>query len=120
MRAALKAEWDSGVRPSASIPEGLTSLQVEAVGRRDFEQYIGMSIEEISEAENKHPIDALLDIILGDNLGTEFFGPSARYNAENTAEIGTHPTPSPGHRTGGPREVQPWGSLSHGHPDLAG
>ena len=101
MRAALKAEWDSGVRPSASIPEGLTSLQVEAVGRRDFEHYIGRSIEEISEDEGKHPIDALMDIILGDNLGTEFFGPSARYNAENTAEIVNSPYSFPGASDGG-------------------
>ena len=80
MRMALRAEWDSGVRPSASVPEGLTVLQVEQVGRRDYEHYIGQSIQEIAENEGKHVVDALLDIVLGDNLQTEFFAPSARYN----------------------------------------
>ena len=101
MRAALRDEWDAGIRPSASIPEGITSLTVEDVGRSDFEHYIGQSIQQISENEGKHPIDALLDIILGDNLGTEFFGPSARYNPENTAEIVNSPYSFPGASDGG-------------------
>jgi N-acyl-D-amino-acid deacylase len=100
-RAALRAEWDSGIRPSASIPEGLTVLQIEQVGRRDFEHYIGQSIQEIADKEGKHVIDALLDIVVGDNLQTELFGPSARYNAQNSAEIVNSPYSFPGASDGG-------------------
>ena len=101
MRMALRAEWDSGVRPSASVPEGLTVPQVEQVGRRDYEHYIGQSIQEIAENEGKHVVDALLDIVLGDNLQTEFFAPSARYNPQNTAEIVNSPYAFPGASDGG-------------------
>ena len=101
MRAALKAEWDAGIRPRAVIPEGLTALQIEGVGRRDFEHYIGQSIQEISEKEGKHPIDALMDIIVEDNLQTELFGPSARYNPNYTADIVNSPYSFPGASDGG-------------------
>ena len=101
MREALRAEWDSGLRPTAVIPEGLTALQIEGVGRRDFEHYIGLTIEEIANQEGKHPIDALLDIVVADNLGTELYAPSGRHNAEYVGEIANSPYSIPGASDGG-------------------
>ena len=57
-------------KPSGTLASGLSSsswvpwraLEVEEVGRRDFEHYIGQNIGQIAEQEGKHVIDALLDI----------------------------------------------------------
>ena len=100
-RAALKAEWDSGLRPTAVIPEGLTAMKVQGVGRSDFEHYIGLTIEGIAEQEGKHPIDALLDIVVADDLYTEFYAPSGRHNAEYVGEIANSPYAIPGASDGG-------------------
>ena len=101
MRGALKAEWDSGIRPTSVIPDSLPALSIESVGRRDFEHYIGQTIAEIAQQENKHIVDALLDLVVADNLQTELFGPSGRYNPEYTAEIVNSPYAVPGASDGG-------------------
>ena len=100
MRDALKAEWEAGIRPSL-IPGSVPALMVESVGRRDFEHYIGQSIGEVAEKEGKHVIDALLDLVVEDNLQTELFGPSGRYNPQYTAEIVNSPYAVPGASDGG-------------------
>ena len=87
IRAALRAEWDAGNRPDQLIEGSVAALVVEGVGRRDFEDYIGQSVEQIAEKQSKHVIDALLDIVVADNLQTEFEGPVGRSKAEYTAEV---------------------------------
>lgn len=91
LRAALKAEWDAGERPELVVMGSVAALEVEEVGRRDFEHYIGQNIGQIAEKEGKHVIDALLDIVVGDNMQTEFFGPAGRDNPEHMAEIANSP-----------------------------
>ena len=58
-------------------------------------------IEEIADQEGKHPIDALLDIVVADNLGTELYAPSGRHNAEYVGEIANSPYSIPGASDGG-------------------
>ena len=87
LRAALREEWDAGILPETIIQGSVAGLVVEEVGRQDFEKYVGQSVAEIAQSEGKHVIDALLDIVVQDNLQTEFLGPTARDNPQYAAEI---------------------------------
>jgi N-acyl-D-aspartate/D-glutamate deacylase len=87
LRDALKEEWDNGIRPDSIIHGSIPGLVVEDVGRRDLEHYVGQSVGEIAEKEGKHLIDALLDIVVADNLQTEFEGSLGTGNPEYAAEI---------------------------------
>ena len=87
LRAALKQEWDNGILPETIIDGSIAGLVVEEVGRADLERYAGQSVGQIAQKEGKHLIDALLDIVVADNLQTEFEGSVGRSNAEYTAEI---------------------------------
>ena len=101
LRAALRAEWDGGSRPGGVISGSIASLVVEEVGTRALEKYIGQNIAQIGEAEGKHIIDALLDIVVADNLQTEFYAPTAMGNPQYTAETMISPYVLPGASDGG-------------------
>jgi N-acyl-D-amino-acid deacylase len=48
----------------------------------------GQTVQEIAEAQGKHVIDALLDMVVEDDLATEFFAPTqGREAAEFTTEV---------------------------------
>ncbi len=109
LRAALKAEWDASMLPenigeqdAVFSPSSVVELVVEEVGRRDFEHYIGDSIGQIAQKEGKHVIDALLDIVVGDNLQTEFMTtPLVDGDPSYTVEVLQSPTVIPGVSDGG-------------------
>ena len=106
-RAALKAEWDAGMRPgpvALTTHGSIAGLTVGEVGRRDFERYMGQNIGQIAQEEGKHVIDALLDIVVGDNLQTEFLVPMVETGPEYTqytAEIVNSPYVASGLSDGG-------------------
>ena len=87
LRSKLREEWDAGILPENIIEGSVAGLIVEEVGRQDFEHYVGQTIDQIAAKEGKHVIDALLDIVVADNLQTELEAPTARDNAEYAAEI---------------------------------
>ena len=101
MRAALRADWDAGVRPGVVIRGSVAGLIVEQVGRQDFEHYVGQSVSQIAQKEGKHIVDALLDIVVEDDLQTEFLAPQERDNPQATAEIVHSPYVIPGLSDGG-------------------
>ena len=101
LRAALKSDWDVGVRPGAGIEGSVAGLVVHEVGRRDFEHYIGENVGQIAQNEDKHVIDALLDIVVGDNLQTEFLAPLGREDPRFVAEITNSPYTVAGLSDGG-------------------
>ena len=74
MRRRLKEEWDSGTRPTQVVPGSVGSLMVEETAKPEFEHYAGLTVQEIADNESKHVIDALLDLVVEDDLGTEFMG----------------------------------------------
>ena len=100
-RLALKQEWDAGIVPGSAIEGSIAGLMVEGVGRRDFEKYIGQSVGEIAKSEGKHVIDALLDIVIEDNLQTEFEARLGRHNSQFAAEIMQSPYVLSGASDGG-------------------
>ena len=86
-RRELREEWDSGLKPGRQLVGSLEGLVVEEVGRRDFEKYLGLSMAQIAEMENKHVVDALCDLVVADKLQTEFLGEQGRDSAQFTAEV---------------------------------
>lgn len=99
MRRKLREEYDAGVRTGVG---NVQDLIVEEVAHPQFEDYAGMKVSEIAEKEGKHVIDALLDLVVADELGTEFIsGTVGGDNAQNTAEILRSPHVIPGVSDGG-------------------
>ena len=102
LREAMRREWDQGLQPAeAIIKDSVAGLVIDEVGRRELERYQGLSIGQIADAEGKHVIDALLDIVVADDLKTEFVGVQAREKPEYTAEIVNSPYTIPGISDGG-------------------
>ena len=100
MRAIMRAEWDAGILPDRFTPGSAAGLIVQEVGRPEFEKYVEQSVGQIAEKEGKHVVDALLDIVVGDDLKTEFRAPAAR-NLECTAEVMQSPYTLAGLSDGG-------------------
>jgi N-acyl-D-aspartate/D-glutamate deacylase len=88
MRRRLREEWDSGTRPTAVVPGSVGSLIVEETANPEYEHYAGMRVQEIADKEGKHVVDALLDLVVADNLATEFIAETqGRDVAQFTAEV---------------------------------
>ncbi len=113
LRAAMRAEWDAGGRPEAAIRGSIAGLVVETVGHPEFERYMGQSVAEIADVENKHVVDALLDLVVADDLRTEFEAPQGRTNADFTAELANSPHVVAGLSDGGAHvKFTPGGTFS--------
>ena len=88
MRRMLREEWDSGTRPISVIAGSVGSLIVEETARPEYEHYAGLTVQVIADREGKHVIDALLDLVVADDLGTEFIAAAqGRDVAQYTAEV---------------------------------
>ena len=88
MRRKLREEWDSGTRPTSVIAGSVGSLIVEETARPEYEHYAGLTVQDIADREGKHVIDALLDLVVADDLGTEFIAAAqGRDVAQYTAEV---------------------------------
>ena len=88
MRRMLREEWDSGTRPISVIAGSVGSLIVEETARPEYEHYAGLTVQDIADREGKHVIDALLDLVVADDLGTEFIAAAqGRDVAQYTAEV---------------------------------
>jgi len=86
MRRRLKAEWDAGIRPTQVIQGSVGSLIVQR--KNVNEAGFGQTVQQIADAGNKHVIDALLDMVVEEDLATEFFGDTqGRGTAQFTTEV---------------------------------
>src|SRR3954447_485245 len=86
MRRRLKEEWDAGIRPTqvAQGSVGSLILQRKNVNEAGF----GKTVQQIADAQGKHVIDALLDMVVEEDLATEFFAPTqGREVAQFTTEV---------------------------------
>ena len=125
MRKALQQDFDS---PKSSdflfgeLPKFI-ARKVRHPGLKD--KYEGLSISQIAERENKHPIDAMLDLSVADDLRTEWAGPVTAAKVENFKELMESPYVLPGVSDGGahvkfitpsiyPTEVLAWMSRDAG------
>ena len=65
------------------------------------EKYEGLSVTQIAEMENKHLIDAMLDLSVADNLKTEWRTPVRNASVENSKELMSSPYTLAGVSDGG-------------------
>ncbi len=104
-RRALKEEFDSGEGPGSVVTGSASSLMnglvVAEVLEPSLKPYEGLSVREIVERDNKHTIDAMLDIAVADNLRTLFQTPVPEMNVEAAEEVLTSPFTVPGVSDGG-------------------
>ena len=113
MRAGLRAEWDSGARPNPAIEGSAAGLIVKGVKHGESERYVGQSIGDIAQKENRHVIDVLLDIVVADDLQTELVAPFGRDNPQYTAEVMQSPYVVSGMSDGGAHvKFSPGGSYT--------
>ena len=101
LRQALRDEFDQGIMPIGMTPGSYPNLLVGEVADLKYEPYQGLTVGQIAEMENKHVVDAILDLVVGDNLQTEFTAERGRANPTFMKEIMDSPYVIPGLSDGG-------------------
>jgi N-acyl-D-aspartate/D-glutamate deacylase len=99
LRQAMVADYDTGHTPV--VTGSFKEFKVESVVDPKLQKYVGRTIEEIARTENKHPVDAMLDISIADNLQAEFETPARNTREDYTAEIMASEYSIPGVSDGG-------------------
>ncbi len=99
LRQALVAEYDTGHTPI--VTGSIKDFRVETVADPKWQKYIGKTVEEIAAIENKHPMDAMIDLTLADNLKTEFYTPARNMREDYQAEVMSSEYSIPGVSDGG-------------------
>ena len=75
VRAGMKADVEKGSVSQAAMADGRTDwtrFRVLQVANERNYKYEGMTIAQMADMDNKHPVDAMLDLALDENLETEF------------------------------------------------
>jgi N-acyl-D-aspartate/D-glutamate deacylase len=91
IRRKMKEEYDLGKMPIDLFGD-LPVYIAKKVHRPDLkEKYEGLSVGQIAEMENKHVIDAMLDLSVADNLKTEWRTPVLNQSVENSKELMSSP-----------------------------
>ena len=67
----------------------------------ELRKYVNMTLADIAEAENKHVVDAMLDIAVADDLKAMFYAQSAANDLGILSEIIQDPYTIPGVSDGG-------------------
>jgi N-acyl-D-aspartate/D-glutamate deacylase len=103
MRAAMRADYDAGGMETLNIVFGeFDKFIARKVRNPELKlKYEGLSVSQIAEMENKHVIDAMLDLSVADDLRTEWAGPVANANIEGYKELMSSPYTMPGVSDGG-------------------
>ncbi len=107
MRAAVIKETDEADARLRSLQAGVggspRNLIVQWVeNHEELEKYVGKSLAQIGDEENKHPLDVMFDLSVATNLKAEFLGPNKGFNADYMAEIfNASPYTFPGVSDGG-------------------
>jgi N-acyl-D-aspartate/D-glutamate deacylase len=99
LRQALVTEYDTGHTPI--VTGSIKDFVIESVADPKFQKYVGKTVEEVAKMENKHPMDAMLDLAIADNLKTEFDTPARNMNEEYAAELMSSEYSIPGTSDGG-------------------
>jgi N-acyl-D-aspartate/D-glutamate deacylase len=102
LRKAMRTEYDAGTPTRDFVFGELHKYVALKINRPDLrEKYLGLSVEEIAKRENKHIIDAILDISVADNLETEWLGPIVNNDPQIHKEMMSSPASIPGASDGG-------------------
>jgi len=103
LRAEMRADYDKGGMDTLNIVFGeFHKFIARKVRNTDLKlKYEGMSVSQIAEKESKHPIDAMLDLSVADDLRTEWAGPIENANIAGYKELMSSPYIMPGVSDGG-------------------
>ncbi len=95
MKQDVGGEW-TGIGGTADVAANWTKMRVVEVRKDANLQYEGMNIAELAEATGKHPMDAMLDLALDEDLRTEFStDPTTGTDVDAMKEILNHPFTHP-------------------------
>ena len=100
-RAAIKAVFRKGQTLVGATVTAIPELVIAEVGDPSLEVHVGFSLGEIAERLGVHPIDAMLDIALADDLRTRFVTPPQQIDMEAMREVINSPFALPGVSDGG-------------------
>ncbi len=92
LREAVKREAEEADRRLQVIQAGVGGsipglLVQNDGGKPELEKYLGKSLGQIAQEENKTPIDVMLDLSIASDLNVEFLGPNKGFNGEFMAEM---------------------------------
>ena len=95
MKQDVGGEW-TGIGGTADVAANWSKMRVVEVRKDSNLKYEGMNIAELAEATGKHPMDAMLDLALDEDLKTEFStDPTTGTDPEAMKEILNHPYTHP-------------------------
>lgn len=109
-REALREEHDAGRGPAAGGGTrdqnkngfaGIEELYIISVESEHWREYEGYTLGDFAKVVGKHPIDAILDLIVEENLKTQFQTPPIDIDREPMAEVIRSPMALPGISDGG-------------------
>jgi len=83
------------------ITDEFDQIFVTQVARDDMKEYEGLTLREFGERTGKHPVDAMLDLAVADDLRTEFYAPGPNQNMDYMKEMLDYPYLIPGVSEGG-------------------
>ena len=104
IRAKMRAEWDSGLKPGQPGVIGDSSvagLVIAETSTREYARYSGLTVQDVADDQGKHVVDAILDMVVAEDLQTEFIALPDRNNPQNTADVVNSPHVVPGTSDGG-------------------
>jgi len=109
-RRLLAEEYDAGKGPIAgggtenaaqAGGEGLADLIFEKAEKDELRKYEGMKLKEIATERGQHVVESLLDLIVEDELKSEWKTPTRHVDVEAVKEIARSPYTIPGLSDGG-------------------
>ncbi|HTO56825.1 MAG TPA: amidohydrolase family protein [Pseudomonadales bacterium] len=92
LRKALVDEAETADKRLRAIQAGIggnpKGLIIQSVNDQpELEAFVGQSVGDVAMAQNKHPIEVMLDLSLAGDLNVEFLGPDKGSNADFMAEL---------------------------------
>ncbi len=106
--AERKAKLADSVRREAlrqNLPRVITAefdqIFITQAERADLKEFEGLTLRELGARTGKHPVDAMLDVAVADDLRTEFYAPGPNQNMELMKEMLDYPYLIPGVSDGG-------------------
>ena len=98
----MRAEYEAGTPTRDYIFGELAKYVAIKINDPELrDKYLGESVTEIAEMENKHVIDAMLDVSVADNPETGWLGPVINSNPRVHREMMSSPATIPGASDGG-------------------
>lgn len=99
MRAALRHDYDHGRMPIVTGP--IKEFIIKETVKPGNKRWEGMSLQQLGEAQGRHPIDAMLDIVVDEDLQTVIFTPPFNTDVELNRQIFASEYTVPGVSDGG-------------------